>query len=103
MALSNVTFEAIAERDLLDLIDTGVPEGILYEYKRQRYGGADADVKEFLKDVSSFANTAGGHLIIGMDEAAGLPTGLVSLSIADPDQELLRLEIWPATASSLAS
>jgi predicted HTH transcriptional regulator len=32
---------------------------------------ADADVREFLKDVSSFANTAGGHLIIGMDEAGG--------------------------------
>jgi hypothetical protein len=92
MALSNVTFEAVSERDLRDLVDTGVPEGILYDYKLQTYGRADADVKEYLKDVSSFANTAGGHLIIGMDEASGLPTGLMPLSIPDPDQELQRLE-----------
>jgi hypothetical protein len=92
MALSNVTFEAVSERDLMDLVDTGVPEGPLYDYKLQTYGGADADVKEFLKDVSSFANTVGGHLIIGMDEQLGLPTGLMPLSIQDPEQELLRLE-----------
>jgi Schlafen, AlbA_2 len=92
MALSNITFEAVCERDLLDLIDTGVPEGILYDYKLQTYGAADADVKEFLKDVSSFANTAGGHLIIGMNEVSGLPTGLAPLSVADPDRELQRLE-----------
>jgi hypothetical protein len=85
MALSNATWESVSERDLLDLIDTGVPEGILYDYKLQTYGRADADVKEFLKDVSSFANTAGGHLVIGMDETSGLPTRLVPLSIADPD------------------
>jgi len=47
--------------------------------------------KEFLKDVSSFANTAGGHLIIGIKEDAGTPVELCSLSI-DPDKELQRLE-----------
>src|SRR6266498_6070472 len=92
MALSTISFEDLLERDLLDQIQAGVPEGVLVDYKRDMYGRADADVKEFLKDVSSFANTAGGHLIIGMDEASGLPTGLMPLSIPDPDQELQRLE-----------
>lgn len=38
------------------------------------YGDSDADRKEFLKDMSAFANARGGHPIIGIDEAAGVPT-----------------------------
>lgn len=92
MALSNISFEDLSERDLMELVATGVPEGMLIDYKREPYGRSDADVKEFLKDVSSFANTAGGHLIIGMDESSGVPTGTIPLTGIDPDQELLRLE-----------
>ena len=91
MALSNLNFDDLAERDLLNQIQAGVPEGVLVDYKRDLYGRTDADIREFLKDVSSFANTSGGHLIIGMDETAGIPTALAPLS-GDPDQELLRLE-----------
>jgi hypothetical protein len=91
MPLSNLSFDDLAERDLLDQIQSGVPEGVLVDYKRDLYGRTDADVKEFLKDVSSFANASGGHLIIGMDEAAGIPTALAPLS-GDRDQELQRLE-----------
>jgi predicted HTH transcriptional regulator len=65
---------------LVEQISTGVPEGVLVDYKRDMYGRGDADVKEFLKDVSSFANTAGGHLIIGVDETGGIPTGISALS-----------------------
>ncbi len=43
------------------LIEAGVPEGILVEYKRQTYARNNDGVKECLKDVSSFANSAGGH------------------------------------------
>jgi predicted HTH transcriptional regulator len=45
-----------------------VPEGVLVDYKRSTYGRSDNDIMESLKDVSSFANTSGGHLIIGVDE-----------------------------------
>jgi Putative DNA-binding domain len=82
----------LSERDLLDQIQAGVPEGVLVGYKRDMYGRTDADIREFLKDVSSFANTAGGHLIIGMDEAAGIPTAITPLIGIDSDQELQRLE-----------
>jgi predicted HTH transcriptional regulator len=91
MALSNVTFEDISERHLADQRQEGIPEGILYEYKRDNYGKRDEDVREFLKDVSSFANTAGGHLIIGMDEKKGVPTAITPLT-GDAEQERLRLE-----------
>jgi Putative DNA-binding domain len=91
MALSNLNFDDLAERDLLNQIQAGVPEGVLVDYKRDLYGRTDADIREFLKDISSFANTSGGHLIIGMNETAGIPTALAPLS-GDSDQELQRLE-----------
>src|SRR5215203_4822690 len=91
MTLSNINFDNVSERDLLEQIAAGAPEGVLLDYKREMYGRGDADVKEFLKDVSSFANTAGGHLIIGVDEAAGIPTGITALN-DDADQDLQRLE-----------
>jgi Schlafen, AlbA_2 len=92
MSLSNISFDDISERDLLDQIQAGVPEGLLVDYKRNAYGRADADVREFLKDLSSFANSAGGHLIIGMDEGSGIPTAIAPLTGLDSDQELQRLE-----------
>ena len=91
MSLSNLNFEYISESDLVKQISAGVPEGVLVDYKREMYGRSDADAKEFLKDVSSFANTAGGHLIIGVDEAASIPTSISALH-GDPDQDLQRLE-----------
>src|SRR5258708_33933805 len=91
MALSNIDFEGISEPDLIEQISAGVPEGVLIDYKREMYGRTDADAKEFLKDVSSFANTAGGHLIVGVDEAAGIPTRITPLQ-GDFGQDLQRLE-----------
>ena len=91
MALSNLNFDDLSEHNLLDQIQTGVPEGVLVDYKRDAYGRADADIREFLKDISSFANTAGGHLIVGMDETGGIPTAIKALT-GNADHELQRLE-----------
>jgi hypothetical protein len=92
MSIDRIDFDQIAEADLVSLIDTGVREGMTIDYKVATYGNADADVREFLKDISSFANTAGGHLIIGMREAEGVATELVPLVGLDPDGEVRRLE-----------
>jgi hypothetical protein len=72
MPLATISFDSIAESNLAGQIATGVPEGVFVDYKKDMYGRSDADVKEFLKDVSSFANTSGGHLIIGIDETGGI-------------------------------
>src|SRR5258706_795395 len=91
MAISNLNFDEISESDLVEQISTGVPEAVLVDYKREMYGRTDAGAKEFLKDVSSFANTAGGDLIGGVEEAAGIPTRITPLQ-GDSDQDLQRLE-----------
>ena len=82
----------IEQIDLQNLIDQEVREGKVIEYKRDLYGDNADEKKEFLADVSSFANTAGGNLIIGMDEEQGLPTQLVGVSLSNPDQAIQRLE-----------
>jgi hypothetical protein len=92
MSLGRLNFDDISEADLTALINAGIPEGILIDYKRETYGNSDHDVKEFLKDVSSFANTAGGHLVIGMDETGGVASAITPITGLDADQESLRLE-----------
>ncbi|MDH2345513.1 ATP-binding protein [Bradyrhizobium sp. SSUT77] len=91
MTVANIDLGGLSEQDLLNQIAAGVPEGVLVDYKRSTYGRTDNDVKEFLKDISSFANTSGGHLIIGVDEKDGIPTQIVPV-VGSVDQELQRLE-----------
>jgi Putative DNA-binding domain len=92
MTLANKSIEVISETDLAYLTDVGVTEGIMIEYKRDMYGCTSDDKKEFLKDIVSFANTAGGHLIIGMDEQGGVATNITPIQNTDTDKELQRLE-----------
>ena len=83
---------SIAESDLLDLIANKVDERKTLDYKRDLPGTTDKDRNEFLNDLCSFANTAGGHLIFGMEDDNGIPTGIRGLGAAVPDKEILRLE-----------
>jgi hypothetical protein len=58
--------DAIAESDIQSLVDNKVAEAKIIEYKSVLPGASDGDKREFLSDVSSFANTIGGHLIYGV-------------------------------------
>jgi hypothetical protein len=84
--------ETIAEDDLLALITNKVSEGRTIDYKRELPGNSDGDKKEFLADVSSFANTSGGDLVLGMDEDHGLPTELTGFQSTNTDVEIQRLD-----------
>ncbi len=86
------TLDAIDEAALRSLVENQVSERSDLEYKRDLPGRGDEDVKEFLADVTSLANTQGGDLLFGMNEADGVASGLVGLEIGDPDAEILRLE-----------
>lgn len=80
------------EKDLWNLINERVMEGRTVEYKEALPGSSDSDKKEFLADVSSFANTSGGNLYFGIREREGIPTDLVGLELQDADATILRLE-----------
>ena len=84
--------DAISEADITALVNDGVAEDRTLEYKEALPGSSDADKKEFLADVSSFANTAGGDLIFGVSETAGLPTQILGITATDLDLEVRRLD-----------
>lgn len=85
-------FNALGPADVERLVADRVPEGKSIEYKSALPGGADGDRKEFLADVSSFANTSGGDLVFGIDEDQGIPQRIVPVTIADVDLEQRRLD-----------
>src|SRR5271168_964792 len=91
MSITNIDPQRVSKAGLEALRENEVPEGILINYKRDCYGPTEDDKREFLKDVSSFANTAGGDIIIGMDEKGGVPTNLIGVE-GDLDAEKQRLE-----------
>jgi len=91
MALNDIILDKITEQDLQRLKDAGTLESLYIDYKRQTYGGSEAEHVEFLADVSSFANTVGGDLVIGMAEAKGVPTAIVPFT-GNVDEERRRLE-----------
>jgi hypothetical protein len=91
MALIDIPFGEIAEQHLQRLIAAQAAESLHVEYKRETYGTNDDQRREFLADASSFANAAGGDLIIGMSAANRIPTGIHPF-MADGEAERLRLE-----------
>jgi predicted HTH transcriptional regulator len=91
MSLLHIPLDQITANDLQALIDIAAPEALTLEYKRESYGADDH--AEFLADISSFANTRGGDIIIGIQGGKNsIPVApLVPLAV-DMDQERLRLE-----------
>ncbi|MFX1588295.1 MAG: helix-turn-helix domain-containing protein [Promethearchaeota archaeon] len=86
--------DEITEEDLQALIDNSVLERKRLEFKQSLPGGSDSEKKEFLADVSSFANASGGDLIYGMveDRKTGYPKSLNGLVLENVDKEITRME-----------
>ena len=97
MTIFRPNFSDIDEGDVEQLLTSGQAEGVQVEFKRDIYGNSDSDKKEYLKDISSFANTAGGHLLIGIDENQGIASAISPFQ-GDPDAALQRLEQIARTA-----
>ncbi|MGB3845427.1 MAG: ATP-binding protein [Sphingopyxis sp.] len=84
--------ETIDEAALQRLIEDQVPEGRDLEFKRDLPGGNDEATREFLADVTAFANAQGGHIVFGIDEGNGVAADLPGVEVDDPDAAILRLE-----------
>lgn len=86
------SFESIERGDLETLITNQVAERRTLEFKRDLPGGSERERKEFLADVSSFANAQGGDILFGIDARQGVAVGLAGLAVDDSDKEMLRWE-----------
>lgn len=92
-------FDVIQKSDIDALVTNAIMESRTLEYKQELPGNADADKKEFLADVSSFANAGGGDLLYGVKakvdadgKKTGEPESITPLTEATPDEAKLRLE-----------
>lgn len=78
--------------DLQSLVVNRVSESRSIEFKRE-LPAQDGDlIREFIADVSSFANASGGDIIYGIDEIDGCAAEVCGVISRDPDADVLRLE-----------
>jgi len=71
MFLTSQQIISLTEESLLDFLKLSIPEGLYLDYKAALSGASDKEAKrEFLKDVTAFANAAGGQLVLGVKEPA---------------------------------
>jgi len=90
--------DTITKQDIDNLVANAVREGRTIEYKESGPGISDGDKKEFLADVSSFANASGGDILYGVpanrdadNRPTGLPDSPTGLTV-NADEEKLRVE-----------
>ena len=84
--LSDVTLQ-----DVEPLCDNRVIEGRFLDFKADKIGSADRDKREFLADVTAFANAAGGDLILGVRTKDGAADDICGIDLINPDKETQRL------------
>ena len=84
--------DSVDEATLAQLVANQVAERRDLDFKRDLHGRKDAEVKEFLADVTSLANAQGGDLIFGIEEEGGIAVALRGVEVTDVDAEILRLE-----------
>jgi hypothetical protein len=78
--------------DDLEALLGNVREGKTIEYKRELPAHSDAEKVKLLKAVSSFANTSGGDLIIGLAADGDLASSITGLPLVESDSYRLRVE-----------
>ena len=84
--------ENVTEAHLEALVSGKIGESRTIEYKAELPRDTRDDKLEFLRDVASFANAAGGLIIYGMQAAGGLPMALAGLPSETLDAAILRLD-----------
>lgn len=84
--------ETIEAADILALIDNQDEENRKLDFKRDLPGNTDENKRELRADVTSFANSAGGDLIFGVDEVDGVATDVPGLPGINADAEICRIE-----------
>lgn len=92
-------FDDITKTDIDFLIENKIGKSKTLEYKEKLPGSKDSDKKEFLADISSFANASGGDLIYGIRAAVnaegkknGEPENVVPLQNITSDEVKLQIE-----------
>jgi len=86
------SFDDIALSDILALKDNRVAECRTLEFKRDLPAGSNDARKEFIADITSFANAQGGDIVFGLAESNGSAAEICGLEVDDLDASLRALE-----------
>lgn len=87
------TLSEIAPADIHALAGSDLREGRTIDYKIELPGETGDDKREFLADISSFANTSGGDIVYGIREVDGIPSEIRGIAAGtDLDAAILRMD-----------
>ena len=87
--------DQIEVADIKAIVESNVTEKKTLEFKAILPGTSHSNKREFLADVSSFANTEGGYIIFGVDESSigqEIVSEDIGFEVGDIDSEKSRLE-----------
>ncbi len=100
LLLSRIDVQNMSYEGLVEFLKVGLQEGAQIDYKEALSGASKNEAhREFLKDVSAFANAHGGLLIIGVKEPEdGLPIDDQILGVTDGTSLAKDLERVAATS-----
>lgn len=98
--LAGKRIEDLTQEDLQGLVASPTLEGLRLDFKRELPAGSFEAVREFLADVSSFANTDGGHIVYGVEESGGAATGISG--VVDVDRDATKLRLTESIRSGIA-
>jgi hypothetical protein len=98
-AIFGCPLDSLNADSITALIGTDVSEGSELEFKVKLFGGSDAEKRDLAGDVAALANTAGGVILLGVDEddqarAAAAP----GVPLSDAEERRMRQVIAANTA-----
>jgi len=90
-ALLGSPLELVQHADLMALISNQVPEAFDLDFKSEMYGPTDKDRRDAATDVAALANTAGGLLVLGIEEDdQARATAAPGLELSEADERRVR-------------
>ncbi len=76
----------LTEADLRALVEGQVREDDDLDFKRERYGGSDAQKRELAADIAAMANHRGGVILVGIRDENDAAAELTPVELADGEE-----------------
>lgn len=73
------------------LVDDGIAESRVLEFKREVYPSSKEDKRELATDVAAMSNGGGGVILLGVDEGDSVAAAIMPIPASDRDTELRRI------------
>ena len=81
--MRNIDFDDLTEAHLQRMVEDAVPESRQLEYKLALWADTGDGHREYVRDLSSFANAQGGDLLVGMAEVGSIASNLFGIEVAN--------------------